>query len=106
MSAMAKRASAKRRPRKAKPGTKGLSPSESVLEELERPSTETAKRIDKVGGRLVAAYKEPFGGQERRELATSFPAENADSKTPTIGRRPASGRKLFREASLGQKVGR
>jgi len=59
---MVKRAPAKRRPRKAKPGTKGLAPAESVLEKLDGPAAEIAARIDKVGGRLIAAYKEPLGG--------------------------------------------
>jgi ParB family transcriptional regulator, chromosome partitioning protein len=59
---MVKRAPAKRRPRKAKPGTKGLSPAESILENVDGPAAEIAVRIDKVGGRLVAAYKEPLGG--------------------------------------------
>src|SRR4051812_25764187 len=59
---MVKRAPAKRRPRKAKPGTKGLAPAESVLEKLDGPAAEIAARIVKVGGRLIAAYKEPLGG--------------------------------------------
>jgi ParB family chromosome partitioning protein len=59
---MPKRTPAKRRPRKAKPGTKGLTPGESILEKLEGPAADTASLVEKVGGRLVAAYKEPFGG--------------------------------------------
>jgi len=59
---MVKRASPKRRPRKAKPGTKGLTPSESILEKLEGPAADAAAVIEKVGGLLVASYKEPLGG--------------------------------------------
>src|ERR1051325_2014255 len=59
---MVKRAPTKRRPRKAKPGTKGLTPGESILEKLEGSAADTATLIEKVGGHLVAAYKEPLGG--------------------------------------------
>jgi ParB family chromosome partitioning protein len=59
---MVKRAPAKRRPRKAKPGSKGLAPGESVLEKLDGPAAEIATAIERVGGRLIAAYKEPLGG--------------------------------------------
>jgi ParB family transcriptional regulator, chromosome partitioning protein len=59
---MVNRASPKRRPRKAKPGTKGLTPSESILGKLEGPAADAAAVIEKVGGILVASYKEPLGG--------------------------------------------
>jgi len=39
--AMVKRAPARRRPRKAKPGTKGLAPGESRLEKVEGPAAAT-----------------------------------------------------------------
>ncbi len=57
---MVKRAPAKRRPRKAKPGTKGLAPSESILEKLDGPAADAAAVVEKVGGHLVASYKERF----------------------------------------------
>src|SRR5215470_13099508 len=59
---MVKRAPAKRRPRKAKPGTRGLAPREAALEKLDGPAADAAAVIEKVGGHLVAAYKEPLGG--------------------------------------------
>ena len=59
---MVTRASAKRRPRKAKPNSKGLSPNESILERLEGPVSDAAAAVEKVGGHVVARYKEPLGG--------------------------------------------
>src|SRR5262249_18715221 len=59
---MAKRAPAQRRPRKAKPNTKGLMPSESILENLDGSAIKAATVIAKVDCRLVASYKEPLGG--------------------------------------------
>ena len=39
-----------------------MTPSESILEKLDGPSADIAAIVEKVGGHLVAAYKEPFGG--------------------------------------------
>ena len=52
---MAKRAPIRRRPRKAKPGTIGLAPSESVLDRLEGSAAEAAVAVEKAGGRLATA---------------------------------------------------
>jgi len=57
---MVKRAPARRRPRKAKPGTKGLQPTECRLDQS--GSTEIAETIEKSGGCAVGSYKEPLGG--------------------------------------------
>src|SRR5215813_7952232 len=59
---MVKRAAPKRRPRKAKPNTKGLAPSESILETLDGAVAEAAAEAERVGGRVIASYKEPLGG--------------------------------------------
>src|SRR5689334_11108982 len=60
---MVKRAPARRRPRKAKPGTKGLGPAECRLEQPMTPAAaEVAEAISKVGGCVVGSYKEPLGG--------------------------------------------
>ena len=59
---MVKRAPARRRPRKAKPGTKGLDPAECLLSELEGNAAETAKAIQKADGCVIGSYKEPLGG--------------------------------------------
>jgi ParB family transcriptional regulator, chromosome partitioning protein len=59
---MVKRAPARRRPRKAKAGSKGFSPPESVLQNLEGSAAEIQKLVEKAGGALVGQYKEPLGG--------------------------------------------
>src|ERR1700686_2839680 len=59
---MVKRAPARRRPRKAKPGTKGLTPGEFRLEKPAGAAAEAAEAIEKVGGCVVGLYKEPLGG--------------------------------------------
>jgi len=59
---MVKRAPARRRPRKAKPGTKGLGPAECRLEQPTGAAAEAAGAIAKVGGCVVGLYKEPLGG--------------------------------------------
>jgi ParB family chromosome partitioning protein len=58
-----KRAPAKRRPRKAKPGTRGLLPAEARLESLSGEAREVAERIEKVGGELLGSYSDPLGKQ-------------------------------------------
>jgi ParB family chromosome partitioning protein len=59
---MVKRAPARRRPRKAKPGSKGLGAAECVLEIPEGPAAEIKKLVEKAGGSVVGQYKEPLGG--------------------------------------------
>jgi ParB family chromosome partitioning protein len=56
-----KRAPAKRRPRKAKAGTRGLAPAESRLEGLPDEAHEARDRIEKEGGLVVGAYNDPLG---------------------------------------------
>jgi ParB family chromosome partitioning protein len=58
-----KRAPAKRRPRKAKPGTRGLAPAEARLESLSADAREVAERVEKVGGHLLGSYNDPLGKQ-------------------------------------------
>ena len=59
---MVKRAPARSRPRKAKPGTKGLGPAECRLDQPTGTAAEAAEAIAKVGGCVVGSYKEPLGG--------------------------------------------
>src|SRR5499425_1130768 len=59
---MVKRAPARRRPRKAKPGTKGLRPAECRIEEPAAVAAEAAGVIERAGGCIVGSYKEPLGG--------------------------------------------
>jgi ParB family transcriptional regulator, chromosome partitioning protein len=58
-----KRAPAKRRPRKAKAGTRGLTPAETRLEELSGSAREVAERVESVGGHLLGSYSDPLGKQ-------------------------------------------
>src|SRR5688500_12313773 len=55
-----KRAPAKRRPRKAKAGTRGLTPQECRLDDLPKEITE---RVASVGGHLLGSYSDPLGKQ-------------------------------------------
>jgi ParB family transcriptional regulator, chromosome partitioning protein len=59
---MAKRAPARRRPRKAKAGTKGLAPGECRLEKLEGSAADVVQLIENVGGCVAGFYKDPLGG--------------------------------------------
>ena len=58
-----KRAPAKRRPRKAKAGTRGLTPAETRLDELSGSAREAAARVESVGGHLLGSYNDPLGKQ-------------------------------------------
>jgi len=58
-----KRAPAKRRPRKAKAGTRGLTPAETRLDELTGTAREVAERVESSGGRLLGYYSDPLGKQ-------------------------------------------
>ncbi len=53
-----KRAPAKRRPRKAKPNTRGLTPKECRLEDLPQ---DLSDRIEKEGGIILGGYNDPLG---------------------------------------------
>ncbi|HEY6181512.1 MAG TPA: ParB N-terminal domain-containing protein, partial [Terriglobales bacterium] len=88
-------------PRKAKPGTKGLTPGESILEKLEGSAADTATLIEKVGGHLVAAYKEPLGGHP--VLFAILPIEAIE---PTPFQRDLSDTHHKRLADVITKTGR
>jgi ParB family chromosome partitioning protein len=55
------RAKPKKRPRKAKAGTRGLTPQESVVEDSNSLEKETQDRINREGGVVLAAYRDPLG---------------------------------------------
>ncbi len=71
-----KRAPAKRRPRKAKPGTRGLAPAETRLERLSGEAQEVASRIESVGGQLLGAYNDPLG--KHPVLVAILPIESVE----------------------------
>ncbi len=56
-----KRAPAKRTPRKAKPGTRGLLPGECRLDSLPAEVEEVRARIEREGGLVLGAYSDPLG---------------------------------------------
>jgi ParB family chromosome partitioning protein len=98
---MVKRAAARRRPRKAKPGSKGLAPAECLLEKPAGPAAEVAAAIEKTGGCLVGTYKEPLGGHP--VLVSILPI---DAIEPTPFQRDLSDAHHKRLADVINKTGR
>ena len=56
-----KRAAPKKRARKAAAGSRGLLPGETGLEDFDSITQEAKARIEKEGGRMLAAYRDPLG---------------------------------------------
>jgi ParB family transcriptional regulator, chromosome partitioning protein len=98
---MVKRTPARRRPRKAKPGTKGLGPAECRLEQPTGSAAEAAEAIAKAGGCLVGSYKEPLAGHP--VLLCVLPI---DAVEPTPFQRDLSDAHHKRLADVIDKTGR
>src|SRR5215510_4844567 len=98
---MVKRAPARRRPRKAKPGTKGLRPAECRIEEPAGVAAEAAGVIQRAGGCIVGSYKEPLGGHPL--LLSILPV---DAVEPTPFQRDLSDAHHKRLADVINKTGR
>src|SRR3981189_3004435 len=98
---MAKRAPARRRPRKAKPGTKGLDPTQCRLEQPEGSAAEAADAVEKAGGVVVGLYKEPLGGHQT--LLSILPIDKIE---PTPFQRDLSDAHHKRLADVINKMGR
>jgi ParB family transcriptional regulator, chromosome partitioning protein len=98
---MVKRAPARRRPRKAKPGTKGLQALECRLEEPAAAAAPTVEAIEKSGGCMVGSYKEPLGGHP--VLLAVLPI---DAIEPTPFQRDLSDTHHKRLADVINKTGR
>jgi ParB family transcriptional regulator, chromosome partitioning protein len=98
---MAKRAPARKRPRKAKPSTKGLAPAECRLTEPSEALAEVTGAIEKAGGCAVGAYKEPLGGHP--VLIAILPI---DAVEPTPFQRDLSDAHHKRLADVINKTGR
>jgi ParB family chromosome partitioning protein len=98
---MAKRAPARRRPRKAKPGTKGLVPAECRIERPQGPAAEAAEAVEKSGGCVVGLYKEPLGSHET--LLAILPIDKIE---PTPFQRDLSDAHHKRLADVINKTGR
>jgi ParB family chromosome partitioning protein len=56
-----RRAPPRRRPRKAKAGTRGLGASDARLESLPAEAAEAAARVESEGGSLIGSYRDPLG---------------------------------------------
>ena len=98
---MVKRAPARRRPRKAKPGTKGLGPAECRLEQPTGAAADAAEAIEKAGGCVVGSYKEPFAGHP--VLLSVLPIDVVE---PTPFQRDLSDAHHKRLADVINKTGR
>jgi ParB family transcriptional regulator, chromosome partitioning protein len=98
---MVKRAPARRRPRKAKPGTKGLQPAECRVEEPSALAPAITEAIEKSGGCLVGSYKEPLAGHP--VLLAVLPI---DAIEPTPFQRDLSDTHHKRLADVINKTGR
>jgi len=57
-----KRAPAKRRAKKAKAQSRGLTPAECRLDMLSSEAEEVRERVKQVGGEVIGTYKDPLGG--------------------------------------------
>jgi ParB family transcriptional regulator, chromosome partitioning protein len=57
-----KRAPAKRRAKKAKADTRGLTPAECRLDMLSGTAEEVRERVVKEGGEIIGTYRDPLGG--------------------------------------------
>jgi ParB family transcriptional regulator, chromosome partitioning protein len=71
-----KRAKAKRRPRKAKAGSRGLTASQAPLEALSGAAAEARERIEAEGGVVLGAYQDPLGGNP--VLFAALPIEKVE----------------------------
>jgi ParB family transcriptional regulator, chromosome partitioning protein len=98
---MVKRAAPKRRPRKAKPGTRGLGPAACQITEPSAAITDLSTAVEKAGGCVVGSYKEPLGGHP--VLIAILPI---DSVEPTPFQRDLSDAHHKRLADVISKTGR
>src|SRR5437868_15539676 len=98
---MANRAPAGRRPRKAKPRTKGLDPAQCRLEQSEGSAAEATTAVEKAGGCVVGLYKDPLGGHQT--LLSILPIDKAE---PTPFQRDLSDTHHKRLADVISMTGR
>jgi ParB family chromosome partitioning protein len=98
---MVKRAPPRRRPRKAKAGSKGLQPAECRIDEPSTLAPDTVEAIQRSGGCLVGSYKEPLGGHPA--LLAVLPI---DAVEPTPFQRDLSDTHHKRLADVINKIGR
>jgi ParB family chromosome partitioning protein len=98
---MVKRAPARKRPRKAKAGTKGLQPAECLIQDRSGAVADIATVVEKAGGCVIGTYKEPLGGHPL--LLSIVPI---DAVEPTPFQRDLSDTHHKRLADVINKTGR
>src|SRR5258707_5023177 len=98
---MVKRAPARKRPRKAKAGTKGLQPAECLIQDRSGVVAEITDVVEKAGGCVIGTYKEPLGGHPL--LLSIVPI---DAVEPTPFQRDLSDTHHKRLADVINKTGR
>lgn len=98
---MVKRAAPKKRPRKAKPGSKGLAPAECQLTDPSGTAADVVEAVQKSNGCVVGSYKDPLGGHT--VLVSILPI---DAVEPTPFQRDLSDAHHKRLADVINKTGR
>src|SRR5246127_2659325 len=98
---MVKRAPARKRPRKAKAGTKGLQPAGCLVKDRTGWTADIAAVVEKAGGCVIGTYKEPLGGHPL--LLSIVPI---DAVEPTPFQRDLSDTHHKRLADVTNKTGR
>jgi ParB family transcriptional regulator, chromosome partitioning protein len=98
---MVKRAPARRRPRKAKARTKGLAPSECLLDESTGATVDIRAEIEKASGCVIGSYKDPLGGHPMMLCVLPI-----DAVEPTPFQRDLSDAHHKRLADVINKTGR
>jgi ParB family chromosome partitioning protein len=96
-----KRAAPKKRPRKAKPSSKGLGPAECRLPEPSGSAADLAAAIQHANGCVVGSYKDPLGGH-----AVIIAILPIDAVEPTPFQRDLSDAHHKRLADVINKTGR
>lgn len=94
-----KRAAPKKRARKAKAGTRGLGPQDCFVDDVDF-ERDTKESIASAGGKVLAAYRDPFGGS-----ALILAALPIDSVEPTPFQRDVSDMHHKRLADVIDKTG-
>ncbi|MGH8705811.1 MAG: ParB N-terminal domain-containing protein, partial [Burkholderiales bacterium] len=95
-----KRAPPKKRPRKAAPGSRGLTPAECRLEDLSGDALAARQRVEKEGGMVLGAYSDPLG--KNPLLFAILPLEKVE---PTPFQRDVSDMHHKRLADVINKTG-
>ena len=99
-SAVKKRAPVKRTPKKAAAGTRGILPADCALDTLPAAAGELKARVEREGGVVLAAYREPLGGHP-----VLFAALPIDKVEPTPFQRDLSDAHFKRLAGVLDKTG-